>query len=226
MFVKMCGMMRREELELCAELGIDAAGIVVEYPRPVPWNLSRATARRLVESAPTGLKLVMVTSGAPEFIAQLAAHVRPHIVQVHGEETLDDVAGIVERLRPMGIKVFRALRIVPETREAAGEVADPCAAACAIAATGVSGIVVDSKVPQRPGGTGVAVDVETIAEIVQAAGVPVIAAGGLKAENVGTVIQRARPWGVDVLTGIEAAPGEKDRQRMQEFVEAVRAAIS
>lgn len=220
----MCGMMRREDLAFCAELRIDAAGIVVEYPSPVPWNLTRVDGRRLVESASAGLQIVMVSSGTPDFIAELVAYVRPHFVQVHGDERLDDVAEIVERLRPMDVGVFRALRIVPETKEAAGEVSDPCQAAQAIAATGVSAIVVDSKVPQRPGGTGVSVDVDTIAAIVQSVDVPVIAAGGLRADNVGTIIERTKPWGVDVLTGIEAAPGEKDRVLMRQFVEAVRRA--
>jgi len=224
MFVKMCGMMRREDLAMCGELGVDAAGIVVEYPSPVPWNVDRVAGRRLVAEAPEGLQVVMVTSGAPRDIAELASYVQPHMVQVHGEESLTDVAEIVERLRPLGIGVFRALRIVPETKQAAGEITDPRDAARALAATGVKGIVVDSKVPRRPGGTGVAVDVETIADIVRAVDVPIVAAGGLNAGNVGEVIRRAQPWGVDVLTGVEAAPGEKDVRRMQEFVAAVRAA--
>jgi phosphoribosylanthranilate isomerase len=197
---------------MCGELGIDAAGIVVEYPSPVPWNVDRVAGRRLVAEAPQGLQVVMVTSGTPRDIAELASYVQPHMVQVHGEESLTDVAEIVERLRPLGIGVFRALRIVPETKQAAGEITDPRDAARALAATGVKGIVVDSKVPRRPGGTGVAVDV------------PIVAAGGLNAGNVGEVIRRAQPWGVDVLTGVEAAPGEKDVRRMQEFVAAVRAA--
>ena len=153
MFVKMCGMMRREDLAMCGELGIDAAGIVVEYPSPVPWNVDRVAGRRLVAEAPQGLQVVMVTSGTPRDIAELASYVQPHMVQVHGEESLKDVAEIVERLRPLGIGVFRALRIVPKTKQAAGEITDPRDAQ-ALAASGVKGIVVDSKVPRRPGGTG------------------------------------------------------------------------
>ena len=106
MFVKMCGMMRREDLAMCGELGIGAAGIVVEYPSPVPWNVDRVAGRRLVAEAPQGLQVVMVTSGTPRDIAELASYVQPHMVQVHGEESLKDVAEIVERLRPLGIGGF------------------------------------------------------------------------------------------------------------------------
>lgn len=222
MFLKMCGMMTPGDIRFCGELGLDAAGIVVEYPRPVPWNVSREAGRRLAAAAPDRLQIVMVCSGTPAFVEDLAAFVRPHLVQIHGEERLEEVAEIVERLRPLGIGVLRALRIAPETRLAEGEVSDPIAAAQAMAEAGVDGIVVDSKVPERPGGTGVAVDMATLRRIVAHSPVPVIAAGGLRTESVGEVIARVRPWGVDVLSGIEEVPGRKDRSEMRRFAQAVR----
>lgn len=221
-FIKMCGMMSSADLEICSQLGIDAAGVVVEFPQPVPWNLSRYAAQEMVASAPAALHIVMVSSGSPVWIEALAGFVRPHTVQVHGDETLADVAELVRRLSLLGIDVFRALRIDPKTGEAAGEVADPVTAAKRLAETGVRAIVVDSKVPDRPGGTGVPVDVEAIRSIVDAVDVPVIAAGGLQPENVAAVAEQTGAWGVDVLTGIERAPGVKDRGRMEAFAAAVR----
>lgn len=139
---------------------------------------------------------------------------------MHGDETLAETAEIVQRLRPMGVGVFRARRIVPETGEAAGEVPDPVEAARAMADAGVTALVVDSKVPHRPGGTGVAVDVETVRRIVQGVEIPVIAAGGLTPDTVRTVIDQSSPWGVDVLSAIEAEPGIKDQAVMERFSKA------
>lgn len=221
-FVKMCGMMRADDLQLCARLGVDAAGLVVEYPQPVPWNLTREEARRLVAGAPSGLRLVMVCSGTPDRIAALADFVKPHAVQIHGDEPLAEVEETVARLRPLGIGVFRALRIVPETGQAAGEIADPVLATVRLAQTGIEAIVVDSKVPHRPGGTGVPVDVAVVRRVVAAAGVPVIAAGGLRPENVAAVLAETGAWGADVLTGVEVRPGWKDPVLMERFVAAVR----
>lgn len=214
--------MTHEDVQYCGELGIQAAGVVVEYPRPVPWNLTREQGRALVDRAPVGLEMVMVCSGTPVFIEELARYVRPHVAQVHGDETLADVRQMVQRLQPLGIGVFRALRIAPETGKAAGEIPDPVEAAQAIAETGVRAIVVDSQVPHRPGGTGVAVDVATVKRIVQGAQVPVIAAGGLTPDTVGSVIDQTRPWGVDVLSAIEAEPGMKDRSIMKRFYRSVQ----
>ena len=224
MFVKMCGMMRREDLAMCGELGIDAAGIVVEYPSPVPWNVDRVAGRRLVAEAPEGLQVVMVTSGTSRDIAELASYVQPHMVQVHGEESLTDVAEIVERLRPLGIGVFHALPSFPRQNRLRERSPIPAYGAAGSRGYGREGHCRGLESAPAAGRDGVAVDVETIADIVRAVDVPIVAAGGLNAGNVGEVIRRAQPWGVDVLTGVEAAPGEKDVRRMQEFVAAVRAA--
>ena len=80
------------------------------------------------------------------------------------------------------------------------------------------------------GGTGKSFDWERTAEVVrevqEATGGRVIVAGGLDAENVGEAIAVFAPWGVDVASGVEAAPGKKDPERMRRFVKAARAAGS
>jgi len=80
------------------------------------------------------------------------------------------------------------------------------------------------------GGTGRSFDWERTAAIVrevqEATGGWVIIAGGLKAENVGEAIEAFAPWGVDVASGVESAPGKKDPERLRAFVAAARAAGS
>jgi len=220
----MCGMMHREEIVLCCELGVQAVGVVIEYPVPVPWNLSLEAGRALVSHVPDEVASVVVCSGSPERLAQIAAEIRPSALQVHGDESLTEIEELVLRLAPLGIKVYRALRIRPDTGEAAGEIAEIEGAARAIERTGVAGLVVDSKVSHRPGGTGVPVGLEYLRQVVEAVSVPVIAAGGLSAANVGDVIEAVRPFGVDVLSGIESSPGRKSLEKMAAFVDAVRRA--
>jgi len=222
-YLKMCGMMNQRDVAACVELGVDAVGIVVDYPVPVPWNLTRDEGRALVARVPAGTTSVVVCSGTPKFLAELAREVRPDALQVHGDESLAQTEEVVRLVEPLGIKVYRALRISPDTGRASGEIADVAEAARAIEQTGVSGLVVDAKVAHRPGGTGVQVGVASLRKVVAAVSLPVIAAGGLNAANVREVIRSVRPFGVDVLSGIEDAPGKKSRVKMAEFAGAARA---
>ncbi len=81
-------------------------------------------------------------------------------------------------------------------------------------------VLLDAHDPVRHGGTGQTIDWERAAAI--AANRPIILAGGLTPDNVGTAVRRVKPFGVDVSSGIEDRPGEKNAQAMQRFVAAVR----
>jgi phosphoribosylanthranilate isomerase len=226
MYIKLCGMTREEDVAFCATLGIDAVGLVVEYPVAVPWNLARSAACRLRQAAPPGLDVVLVCAGAGAEIADLADHIGPTAVQLHGDESLAETARLAQMLQSRRIPLYRALRIDPGTGLAAGEVSDPVAAAQALAATGVAALVVDSHIPSRPGGTGVPVDVTTLSTIKAAVTIPVIVAGGLTPHNVGRVIAQVRPDGVDVLTGVETSPTVKNHSLMRAFCRAARSAAA
>jgi phosphoribosylanthranilate isomerase len=86
-------------------------------------------------------------------------------------------------------------------------------------------VLVDSGNSERPGGTGEKFNweyAEVIREGMKWLGVPLIVAGGLVPENVGTAIEIFQPWGVDVSSGVEASPGKKDAEKVRAFVRAVR----
>ena len=80
--------------------------------------------------------------------------------------------------------------------------------------------LVDASVKGVYGGSGVTADWEGAAELAKK--YPLLLAGGLTPENVADAVRRVKPWGVDVASGVESAPGEKDAQKMVEFVSAVR----
>jgi phosphoribosylanthranilate isomerase len=88
----------------------------------------------------------------------------------------------------------------------------------------VDAVFYDSGTAQQPGGTGKTFDWKAAASRIEAISnqVKVVVAGGLNASNVGDAISTLNPWGVDVVSGVEAAPGKKDPGKVRDFIDAVR----
>jgi phosphoribosylanthranilate isomerase len=222
--IKICGMMRPEDVRLCAACGADALGFVVEYPVEVPWNLTALQAALLMEAAPPNVTRSMVTGGGHEKICALARRVRPHVVQLHGEETLAETAHIAKALHGEGIRVIKALRTCPDGGLLFEE-PDPVRAAGMLEESGVAGILIDSGSAERPGGSGVLLNTETYGRLAAATRLPVIMAGGLRPENIAAVLAGIpKPYAVDVLSGVEDMPGGKNADKVRTFIQAVRGA--
>ncbi len=218
--VKICGLMNQGDLELCVQAGVHTLGLVVDYPVPVPWNLDPVRARQLIEKVPPLVSSSVVTGGPVEKVMAVARITRPDIIQLHYQETLTEVAELVEQLRRLGIKTIKALRIDGEGR-CAFEIPEPAAAARALTETGIAALLVDSYTSCRPGGTGVAVDLSTFKTIQQETALPVILAGGLNPDNISQIVQAVNPYAVDVLTGVEERPGHKSPEKVQRFMHSV-----
>ena len=220
--VKICGLMNGEDVDLCVKAGVHAVGFVVDFPVSVPWNLTKAEARKLIDKVPPFVSSCVVTGGDVERILAVAKATRPDIVQLHYQETLQEVKDLAQRLSLLGIKTIKALRIDSEGK-CAFEFPDPAIAARALAETKISALLVDSYTASRPGGTGVTVDVSTFKTIRQEIALPVILAGGLNPNNVLSLIQDTNPYAVDVLTGLEERPGRKDPEKVYRFMQAIKA---
>jgi phosphoribosylanthranilate isomerase len=201
-WVKVCGITREEDARLAAARGADAIGLVF-------WSRSRRCvtverARLIVSALPPGVAAVGVfVDETPEQVNRIAAEVGLHLVQLHGDETPEACRQCV---RPF-IKAFRV---------------GPGFDASVLRAYPGGTILLDAASPLAPGGTGARADWEVARAV--AASRPAILAGGLSAENVADAIARVSPFGVDVSSGVEAAPGVKDPDRVRRFVEAVRRA--
>jgi len=220
--VKICGLMSASDIRLCVDAGADALGFVTEYPIAVPWNIDRARARQLVASAPPFITTTAVVGGSVETILEIADTVKPHFLQLHGDETLEEIGYICKSLKGTGIKVLKALRIDIDTGEAQFTIKDPVAASAVLAKSGIAALVVDSKTADRPAGTGTPLDWNVIREVSAAVDLPLILAGGLTVRNVADAIRHIRPYGVDVISGVEKQPGVKDESRVREFVRTVK----
>jgi len=220
--VKICGLMSAEDIGFCVTAGADAVGFVTEYPVPVPWNINRDRARELVALVPPFVTTTAVVGGPVESILQIAYTVRPNFLQLHGDETKEEIEHITSALAETGIKVIKALRIDIDTGKARFCIEDPLEAATVLSGTDLSGLVVDSKTANRPAGTGVSLDWNIIKRISSSISIPLILAGGLTIQNVSRAIERVRPYGVDVISGVEKTPGVKDHERIRQFVRAVK----
>ena len=222
--IKFCGLMSPADIALAVTAGADSLGFVTEYPVPVPWNLEREHAAALVAGAPPFVTTTAVVGGTVDDMLAIAACVRPNFLQLHGDESLDEIRAVCTGVAGTGTKVLKALRIDVDSGEALFAEPDPAAAAATLAASGIAALVVDSKTSSRPAGTGVTLDWELTARVAAASPVPFILAGGLTVDNIGAAIERVRPYGVDVISGVEAEAGVKDGAKMRAFAAAVRGA--
>ena len=197
MFVKICGTTTEEDALLAVALGTDALGFIfAPSRRQVRPDDVRSIVKRLPHEVVT---IGVFVNERPEKVVAIASTVGLHGVQLSGREPLSEVRWIRERLK-LVIQGFTA--------------GDPALSASANGPADV--VLVDSPNP----GSGQVFDWR-LAEGTPG-GVRLLLAGGLTPDNVGDAIRLVRPWGVDVATGVEAAPGRKDPRKLRRFIEAAR----
>jgi phosphoribosylanthranilate isomerase len=220
--VKVCGLMSEADVAMAVSAGADSLGFVTEYPVPVPWNLHRAQSAGLVALAPPFVTTTAVVGGRVDDIIDIARTVRPHFLQLHGDETLEQIQTVCNALAGTGIKVLKALRIDVERGEALFTIKDPVGACALLERSGIAGVVLDSKTSSRPAGTGVPLNWGSLRGVSERIHLPLILAGGLTPWNVKEAIDTVRPYAVDVISGIEREAGVKDFRRMRQFVDAAK----
>lgn len=201
--IKFCGMTRIEDVRAAALLGVDAVGLVFTARSRRRVALEQGHAIRAV--VPPFVSVVaLFMDDDPAWIEQVLSAVQPDLLQFHGSEA-------AAACRRYGRPYLKAVGM-----------ADPAAAALQLRAyPDAAGLLLDGHGLGQPGGGGQAFD---WAQMPAQAGAPLILAGGLGPGNVAAAVRSARPWGVDVASGIEAAPGIKDAAAMAAFVRAVRGA--
>ena len=182
-----------------------------------PRNIDVESARQIVQSLPPQVEKVGVFVNEPvERILETVRKVGLTAAQLHG----------IESRKPEFIKALEVGRelkvflVLPGTEVSSG------LEWTVNGERSISGVFFDSGTPQQPGGTGTIFDWKAAASGIQAIGerLAVVVAGGLNSINVGDAIRILKPWGVDVVSGVEARPGKKDPQKVRAFVDAVRQA--
>jgi len=199
--IKCCGMTRVEDALLAAELGVDAIGVVLTAHSK--RQVSIAQARSIVEAMPPFVTTVaLCMNDEANFVQEVVDVVRPSMLQFHGDESDEWCA-------QFGQPYLKAIAMGAGAA-ALYQLSDhPHAAA----------LLLDGHGLGEAGGSGKSFDWSLMPRHLTQ---PLILAGGLTAANVATAIGIARPWAVDVSSGVESAPGIKDPAKMRSFIAAVR----
>ena len=194
-------MTRKADVQYAAALGVDAVGFVfAESPRKV----TPESVRELCRSIPPFVSTVGVFVDADlDRIQHIARTCRLDWVQLHGKESAKDCGDL-------GLNVLKAIRVRDRHSIEAMEPYKGC----------VGGFVLDTYVKGQKGGTGKTFDWSLAQEAKQYG--PVILAGGLTPQDVERAIIQVNPYGVDISSGVESAPGVKDHGKMRHFVEQVK----
>ncbi len=205
--IKICGLTVAEDALMAAQSGADMLGLVFYPASPRCMSVERAT--QLVEAVKqNGHRRVewvgVFVDAEMPIILDAAARCGFSTVQLHGNEP----AALAAELTRRGLAVVKAFRAAG--RETLAQLAGYPAAA----------YLLDACVPGQHGGTGQTFD-WALARQATTYG-PIILAGGLTPGNVAQAIATIHPWAVDVSTGVEVAPGRKDREKVKNFIASVR----
>lgn len=220
--VKICGLKRENDVQMCMKLGVDILGFVTEYPIPVPWNLSRSQALPLLSMVHPPHQSCIVTGGAPEKVIGLAASLRPSMVQLHYQETLDDTIIISDTLRKLNIDVIKTVPPAMEDRISQFGTTDIEAIVGELCKTSVYGLLADSRVPSNASDNGTELDLKFCSQIIKLSSKPVIIAGGINAHNARDFMTQTGAGFIDVMTGVESIVGEKDAALLSRLLSAIR----
>jgi phosphoribosylanthranilate isomerase len=206
--IKVCGLTRREDAELAGEAGAAYGGVILApgYRRSV----TPGTAR-VILSEFQGRRVGVFVDADEAGLLAAAAEAGIHVVQLHGDEPPEVADGV----RAAGYEVWKAVRV---------RSADDVRAAFDRYAGTVDALLLDGYDPAAAGGTGTRFDWMQIAALrgELPGGMGLVAAGGLRPDNVAEAVRVLRPHAVDVSSGVESAPGVKDPAAVRAFVRAVR----
>lgn len=207
--VKICGISTVDDVRACAGAGANYMGLV--FFEKSPRNITIPAARDLALAAPVGLaKVALVVNPSDAELDAIAGTVPLDMIQLHGRETPERVAEVKARY---GLPVMKAVGIadandLPKLESYFG-VADQ--------------ILVDAKPPkggELPGGNGLSFDWRLI--VGRRWPCPWMLAGGLTPENVAEAVKMTGTKQVDVSSGVEDAPGQKNAELIQKFVQSSR----
>ncbi len=200
--IKICGITRREDLDAAVQCGADAIGFVFypSSPRFLPPEQAAVLAQRV---PPFVTRVGLFVNAEPSTVRETVAHVPIDLLQFHGDEE----AGYCDQF---GLSYLKAARVKPGLDLLEFARAFPSA----------QGLLLDAWV-EAYGGVGQSFDWSLIPDHLP---LPMVLSGGLHVGNVIDAVIKTRPWAVDVSSGVEAAKGIKDADKIAAFIAAVRMA--
>jgi phosphoribosylanthranilate isomerase len=216
MWVKICGVRDCATATSVAALEPDAMGL--NFYASTVRNIDITTAAEVASSLPPAIEPVgLFVNDCVETIHDVCRNSSLRTIQLHGDEPPETIRELMDRNAEYWI--IRAWNLGPEGLGPLGDYLNRLRdlkvwpTAC----------LIDARVEGKHGGTGRIVDWEMLGqEYDHSEWPPLILAGGLTPENVADAIQAAKPWGVDVASGVESAPGVKDLSLVERFIQSAR----
>ena len=206
--VKICGVTSPADAFICAELGADFIGNIVDIPSS-PRSISPKKSREILSMLPPRVKGVAVMAPKnPGEVIKAAELINPYYVQLHGDESLEFVQEVKEEA---GCRVIKAIHI--EGEESVDE---------ALAYSKVCDALLLDTATKGLGGSGKTHDWGISSEIASRVKCHVFLAGGLKPGNLRSALERVEPYCVDVSSGVEKSPGKKDPEKVKEFIKEAK----
>jgi phosphoribosylanthranilate isomerase len=211
--IKICGLRTPEALDVALHAGADMVGFVF-FP-PSPRHLDPSAARALGDRVRgRARKVALSVDATDEELSAAIEALQPDLLQLHGKETPKRVLEVKARFKLPVIKAIAVetrgdLAVVPDYAEVADR------------------LIFDARAPKdatRPGGLGKPFDWRLLRNLDPR--VPFMLSGGLDPANVAEAIRITRPGGVDVSSGVERSPGDKDPDKIRAFIRAARAAVA
>jgi phosphoribosylanthranilate isomerase len=201
--VKICGITNLADAQAAVEAGADALGF--NFYEKSPRFVSLKTASEISRQLPSFVMRVGVFVNAPaDFVLRAISECHLTLLQFHGDEPPE----YCTQFGLMSMKAFR-IRDAGSLEEIPGYQTDA--------------YLLDAFSPTAPGGTGGQFNWD-LAVAAQKFGKPIFLAGGLTPDNVAAAVAKAKPFAVDVSSGVESAPGKKDAAKIRAFIAAARSA--
>lgn len=202
-WIKICGTTNERDADIAIRAGANALGFIMTTS---PRQVTDTNAYSIGTIVPKGVETIGVfVNEEIETLAQTARFCRFSGVQLHGDEDTEYLLKL-RTLLP-GVKILKA---APVDKLTNGTNLAPDA------------WLIDSGPGVHPGGTGITFDWRDARPLIMNLRAPVIVAGGLSAQNVQEALEILKPWGVDVVSGVESYPGRKHPGAVAQFIDAVR----
>ncbi|MDO9517220.1 MAG: phosphoribosylanthranilate isomerase [Methanosarcinaceae archaeon] len=223
--VKICGMKSHDDVKLAINCGADAVGFITDVPVETPRKIDINTAAGLISRVPLFVDTVLVIMpNDAKHALEMIGITKPDVVQIHNKFAVDELE-IIRNNTATGI--VKTISIPVNTRGTADTIDAVVKQVNDLTDRGlVDGILLDSSVPGKVGGTGAVHDWSVSRAVVEALDmspvpVPVILAGGLNPDNVRAAVKSVLPYAVDTASGIET-DGMKDEKKICRFIHEAR----
>ncbi|MHA1649467.1 MAG: phosphoribosylanthranilate isomerase [Candidatus Helarchaeota archaeon] len=213
--IKICGLKTYEDALYVHHIGADALGFIIDVPVDTPRKISSQVARDIITQLPLDTVTVgVILPSQIKEILHIIEETNVDAIQIHGTvnpkvineiKAEEDISIIISYLIDKKTNITEAIEAIEE-----------------YIANGSDAILLDTKSKKYIGGTGKIHDWKKSKEIKDSFNCPFILAGGLNPENVLDAIREVEPYAIDVSSGVESAPGVKDRRKIKELIQKVR----